>query len=54
MTLLEQKQKQLERLYSFRAAALKMNDAMWVHKNEQKIDELEKEIIAIKRQIKGK
>ena len=49
MTLLEQKQKELERLYSFRAAALKMNDAMWVHKNEQKIDELEKEIIRLKK-----
>lgn len=49
MTILEQKQKQLERLYSFRAAALKANDALWVHHNNQKIDELEKEIIKLRK-----
>lgn len=49
MTLLEQKQKELERLYEHRRAALKLNDAMWIQHNRQKIDDLEKEIIRLKK-----
>lgn len=45
MTRLERKQEQLNKLYQYRAAALRNNDIMWLQMNQKRIDDLEKEII---------
>lgn len=42
----------MNRLYEFRAAALRSNDVMWVSKNRQRIDALEKEVIAMRDYVK--
>lgn len=49
MTLLERKQAQLEKLYQYRAAAMRHNDFLWLNKNQGKINEIEKEIIDLKK-----
>lgn len=49
MTRLERKEAELNKLYEYRTAALRSNDVMWLSKNRQKIDTLEKEVIALRR-----
>ena len=49
MTRLEQKEQALERLYQYRVAASKSNDVVWLAKVNARIDALEKEIIAIRK-----
>ena len=44
MTRLERKEAELNKLYEYRAAALRSNDVMWMSKNRQKIDALEKRV----------
>lgn len=48
MTRLERRQADLDKLYEYRAAALKSNDLYWLHKNQAKIVELEKEVRELK------
>lgn len=48
MTRLERKESELDKLYEYRAAALKSNDLMWLSQNRDKIDALEKEVIALR------
>lgn len=48
MTRLERKQEELDKLYGYRAAALRNNDIMWLQNNQRRIDALEKEIIEIR------
>lgn len=49
MTRLERKQAELDKLYEYRAAAMRKNDFMWMQRNQAKIDALEKEIIEMRR-----
>lgn len=49
MTRLERKEAELEKLYEYRAAASRRNDLLWLSVNQKKIDELEKEIIEMRR-----
>ena len=49
MTRLERKTAELDKLYEYRAAAMRHNDFMWMRRNQDKIDALEKEIIDIRR-----
>ena len=49
MTSLERKEAELEKLYQYRQAAMKSNNIMWLSKNQDKIDALEKEIIEIRK-----
>lgn len=49
MTRLERKETELERLYEYRAAAMRSNDILWLSANQKKIDALEKEIIECRR-----
>lgn len=49
MTRLEQKEAELEKLYQYRAAALRKNDLVWLSLNGQRIDALEKEIIELRK-----
>lgn len=49
MTRLERKQSELDRLYEYRAAAMRKNDFLWMQRNQEKIDALEKEIIEMRR-----
>lgn len=48
MTRLERRQADLDKLYEYRDAALKANDLYWLHKNQAKIVELEKEVRELK------
>lgn len=45
MTRLERKEAELNKLYEYRAAALRNNDIMWLQRNQAKIEALEKEVI---------
>ena len=49
MTRLERKQSELDKLYLYRAAALRNNDIMWLQMNQRRIDELEKELIEMRK-----
>lgn len=49
MTRLERKQAELEKLYGYRAAAMKKNDLFWLSINQKKIEETEREIIELKK-----
>lgn len=49
MTRLERKTAELEKLYEYRAAAMRHNDFMWLQKNQEKIDALEREVIECRR-----
>ena len=49
MTRLERKEAELEKLYQYRQAAMRQNNIMWLHANQGKIDDLEKEIIEMKK-----
>lgn len=49
MTRLERKKAELDKLYQYRAAAMRNNDLTWMHRNQEKITELEKEIIEMKK-----
>lgn len=45
MTRLERKESELQKLYEYRAAALRNNDIIWLQRSQAKIDALEKEVI---------
>lgn len=49
MTRLERKESELNKLYEYRALAMRKNDLLWLHRNQSKIDELEKEIIEMRK-----
>lgn len=49
MTRLERKTAELDKLYEYRAAAMRKNDFLWMQRNQEKIDALEKEIIEMRR-----
>lgn len=49
MTRLERKGAELEKLYEYRAAAMRQNNMYWLQINQPKIDALEKEIIECRR-----
>ncbi len=49
MTRLERKLAELDKLYEYRAAAMRKNDFLWMQRNQEKINALEKEIIEIRR-----
>lgn len=49
MTRLERKELELDKLYGYRSAAIRNNDLIWLSANQKKIDELEKEIIEMKK-----
>lgn len=49
MTRLERKEAELDKLYEYRALAMRKNDILWLHRNQSKIDELEKEIIEMRK-----
>lgn len=49
MTRLERKEQELEKLYEYRAAAIKMNNLMWLQRNQDRIDVLEKEVIELRK-----
>lgn len=49
MTRLERKEAELNKLYEYRALAMRKNDLLWMHRNQSKIDELEKEIIEMRK-----
>lgn len=49
MTRLERKESELNKLYEYRALAMRKNDILWLHRNQSKIDELEKEIIEMRK-----
>lgn len=48
MTRLERKEAELEKLYQYRAAAIRQNNLYWLSMNAEKIDALEKEVIELK------
>lgn len=52
MTRLERKEAELNKLYEFRAAALRSNDLLWLSHNNHRIDALEKEVIAMRNDVK--
>lgn len=45
MTYIERKKAELDKLYEYRAAAMRKNDLVWLSRNQQKIEEIEREII---------
>lgn len=49
MTKVERLEKELEKLYAYRRAAMVRNDMFWLSVNRKKIDEKEKELIEAKR-----
>lgn len=49
MTRLERKEAELNKLYEYRAYALKQNNIVWLQLNQDKIDALEKEIIEMRK-----
>lgn len=49
MTRLERKEAELEKMYEYRAAAMRNNDFVWMSINQGKIDSLEKEIIEMRK-----
>lgn len=49
MTRLERKEAELQKLYEYRATAMRNNDIMWLNMNHRKIDALEKEIIEMRK-----
>lgn len=52
MTRLERKEAELNRLYECRAAALRKNNLLWLSHNNPNIDALEKEVIAMRSEVK--
>lgn len=49
MDRIERKRAELEKLYQYRAAAMRRNDFLWLSANQQKIDSIEKEIIELEK-----
>lgn len=49
MTRLERKEAELDKLYLYRASAIRQNNLYWLNMNADKIDALEKEVIELKK-----
>lgn len=49
MTRLERKQAELDKLYRYKAAAVRNNDLMWFHLNQDKIAALEAEVAELRK-----
>lgn len=49
MTRLERKEAELDKLYQYRAAAMKRNDIMWLQVNQKRISALEAEIAEMRK-----
>ena len=52
MTRLERKEKELQKLYEYRTAAMRTNNLLWLSQNRIKIEALEKEVIEMRNEAK--